>query len=105
MSFRPDIFESGKNIWDDGSIGNYWSDYDGRDDNGDGVGDSPYIIDENNRDKYPLIKKLEEEVKKYEGYLEKLEQLRKEGKASEKVYETLKKMHESKIEKLLEEEW
>ena len=34
---------------------NYWSDYTGLDTNSDGVGDSPYIIDENNQDNYPLI--------------------------------------------------
>ena len=55
------------NIWDDGypSGGNYWSDYDGTDLYGgsyqnltgsDGIGDSPYIIDENNQDNYPLMK-------------------------------------------------
>jgi parallel beta-helix repeat protein len=35
------------NIWDNGTIGNYWSDYDGTDENMDGIGDSPYsfIID------------------------------------------------------------
>ncbi len=44
------------NTWDDGSLfGNYWSDYTGLDNNWDGVGDSPYIIDEKNIDKYPLI--------------------------------------------------
>lgn len=45
------------NIWDGGSIkgGNYWSDYTGADNNGDGIGDTPYIIDENNKDNYPLI--------------------------------------------------
>ncbi len=36
--------------------GNYWSDYDGTDANDDGVGDTPYIIDENNRDSCPLTK-------------------------------------------------
>jgi nitrous oxidase accessory protein len=33
---------------------NYWSDYKGIDSNGDGVGDSPYVIDEYNQDKHPL---------------------------------------------------
>jgi hypothetical protein len=45
---------------------------------------------------------LEREIKKYEGYLEKLEQLKREGKVSEKVYETLKKKYESEIEKIVE---
>ena len=30
--------------WDNGTIGNYWEDYNGTDSNGDGVGDSPYVI-------------------------------------------------------------
>jgi parallel beta-helix repeat protein len=47
------------NVWDDGypSGGNYWSDYAGTDTNGDGIGETPYIIDENNRDNYPLTSK------------------------------------------------
>ncbi|MEX0569212.1 MAG: NosD domain-containing protein, partial [Candidatus Njordarchaeota archaeon] len=55
------------NIWDNGypSGGNFWSDYVGVDlNNGpyqnetgsDGIGDTPYIIDENNIDRFPLIK-------------------------------------------------
>jgi hypothetical protein len=45
------------NVWDDGypSGGNYWSDYAGTDANHDGIGDTPYIVDANNTDHYPLI--------------------------------------------------
>jgi parallel beta-helix repeat protein len=54
------------NVWDDGypSGGNYWSDYNGTDSysgayqnetGSDGVGDTPYVIDPDNRDNYPLI--------------------------------------------------
>jgi nitrous oxidase accessory protein NosD len=35
--------------------GNYWSDYTGIDNDGDGFGDTPYIIDANNQDNYPLM--------------------------------------------------
>jgi len=41
------------NTWDYGAKGNHWSDYNGTDQNGDGVGDTPYLIDENNKDNYP----------------------------------------------------
>jgi parallel beta-helix repeat protein len=41
--------------WNKVSKGNYWDDYTGVDDNQDGKGDTPYIIDENNQDSYPLI--------------------------------------------------
>jgi parallel beta-helix repeat protein len=41
--------------WDNGAAGNFWSDYNGTDTNGDGVGDSPYVIDILNRDRYPLM--------------------------------------------------
>ena len=52
---------SNPNFWDDGypSGGNFWSDYNGTDDDGDGIGDTPYIIDgspEEKQDNYPLMK-------------------------------------------------
>jgi parallel beta-helix repeat protein len=44
-----------KNTWDNGWEGNFWSDYNGTDLNGDGIGDTAYVIDANNQDRYPLI--------------------------------------------------
>lgn len=43
------------NKWDNGSIGNYYSLYDGKDANDDGIGDTPYIIViANNYDNFPI---------------------------------------------------
>jgi len=44
--------------WDDGKEGNYWGDYDGMDNNGDGVGDTPYVIDVQNKDRCPLMQSV-----------------------------------------------
>ena len=44
--------------WDNGTFGNYWSNYHGEDNNSDGIGDTPYIIDQNNQDNYPIIEPL-----------------------------------------------
>jgi parallel beta-helix repeat protein len=58
-----DVYYSGENFgkypyrnnWDNGSEGNYWSNYNGTDTNGDGIGDTPYVLYENNQDNYPLM--------------------------------------------------
>jgi parallel beta-helix repeat protein len=47
-------------VWDDGSIGNYWSDYqtrypDASQIDSSGIWDTPYKIDSNNTDHYPLV--------------------------------------------------
>ena len=52
-------------IWDNGTIGNYWSNYNGTDENKDGIGDAPYSFRTNsymglgdtvNTDNFPLMK-------------------------------------------------
>jgi len=45
------------NYWDNGFIGNYWSDHQGPDSNGDGIVDIPYNIsgDGGLKDNYPLV--------------------------------------------------
>ncbi len=57
----PGIHEANPNItvstnfWDNGKEGNYWSSYNGTDANGDGIGDTPFVVVENDADRYPLM--------------------------------------------------
>jgi nitrous oxidase accessory protein NosD len=44
-----------RNFWDNGEEGNFWEDYNGTDSNRDGIGDTPYVIDNDNVDRYPLM--------------------------------------------------
>lgn len=41
-------------------LGNYWGDYTGTDSDNNGIGDTPYVIDPNNVDEYPLMKPHQE---------------------------------------------
>jgi len=56
--------DSDTNFWNNTKVGNYWSDYKGRDlysginqneTGSDGIGDTPYIISGSNIDHYPLM--------------------------------------------------
>jgi len=60
------VYSASNNTWDDAypSGGNYWSDYAGVDvksgpnqnqPGSDGIGDTPYVIDADNRDRYPFM--------------------------------------------------
>ncbi len=49
------LFSAKSDYFDNEKGGNYWSDYHGTDSNGDGIGDTPYVIDANRSDRYPLM--------------------------------------------------
>lgn len=53
-------YDDSKGQWSYNGRGNYWDDYNGTDNNGDGIGDIPYEIDGGTtKDNYPLIEPVE----------------------------------------------
>ena len=51
-----DVANGALNQWDDGVAGNFWSDYGGVDADGNGIGDTPYLIlNGASLDNYPLM--------------------------------------------------
>jgi len=41
--------------WDNGTLGNYWIDYEGEDEDQNGIGDTPYVVSYGYEDNYPLM--------------------------------------------------
>ena len=54
-----DLEQSTSVLWDANYKGNYWDSYEGNDTNGDGIGDTPFILDDYNQDNYPLMKPVD----------------------------------------------
>ena len=48
-----------ENTWENKGEGNYWSNYNGTDTNSDGIGDTPHVLDANNKDNFPFIAPIE----------------------------------------------
>ena len=49
------IDQSNGSVWSQSQSGNYWDTYQGFDNDSDGIGDTPYIIDTDSTDQYPLM--------------------------------------------------
>ncbi len=58
----PSSYYSEHNLWDNSKEGNYWSNYNGTDNDGNGIGDTPHIVYENKIDNYPLMNPVDIET-------------------------------------------
>jgi parallel beta-helix repeat protein len=50
-----DAKDESNNQWDNGNVGNYWDDYIGIDNDGNSIGDTPFIISAENADRFPIV--------------------------------------------------
>lgn len=50
-----DAIDENNNSWNNQTKGNYWDRYRGVDADGDGIGDTPYVISEGKVDRFPII--------------------------------------------------
>ena len=57
------------NMWDNGTTGNYWKDYNGTDVDGDGIGDTPYNVTGDDTDLHPLMSPLTKPITNNNGFL------------------------------------
>jgi parallel beta-helix repeat protein len=57
------------NIWDNGTSGNYWNDYNGIDADKDGIGDTPHPVTSDDKDNYPLMTPITQPITKNNGFL------------------------------------
>lgn len=53
--YSPIFGKKASSMWNNGSEGNYWSDYNGTDNSNDGIGDIPYVVSDVDTDIYPLM--------------------------------------------------
>ncbi|MCL2288613.1 MAG: right-handed parallel beta-helix repeat-containing protein [Candidatus Bathyarchaeota archaeon] len=72
MTFTNSSYYAEYNKWDNGKEGNHWSDYNGQDTNGNGIGKTPYRVYGNFTDNYPLtqpydISKIQVTFEKWDG--------------------------------------
>lgn len=57
------------NIWDNGTCGNYWSDYQSDDVDKNGIGDTSYAVSEDDIDAYPLMEPFSIALTEKQGFL------------------------------------